>query len=64
MFKLAKRNLITVVNQGEICYREFLGTNRVKLEPGLRINLPILHKIQRVDMRETGNEIKNIKAFT
>lgn len=64
MFKILRRNLITVVNQGEICYREFLGTNRVKLEPGLRINVPVLHKIQRVDMRETGNEISNITAFT
>ena len=64
MFKLARRSFITVVNQGEICYREFLGTNRVKLEPGLRINLPVLHKIQRVDMRETGNVLNNIMAFT
>lgn len=64
MFKFAKRNFITVVNQGEICYREFLGINRVKLDPGLRVNFPILHKIQRVDMRETGNEINNIMAFT
>jgi len=62
--KILKRNLVTVVNQGEFCYRELLGSNRVLLKPGLRINLPILHKIHRVDMRETGNTINNIYAFT
>ena len=62
--KILKRNLFTVVNQGEFCYREFLGSNRVLLEPGLRINVPYLHKIHRVDMRENGITIRNIYAFT
>lgn len=62
--KIFKRNLFTVVNQGEFCYRELLGSNRILLEPGLRINLPYLHKVHRVDMRETGNTINNIYAFT
>lgn len=64
MFRFNKRNLFTVVNQGEFCYRELLGSNRVLLEPGLRINIPVLHKIHRVDMRENGSNIQNINAFT
>ena len=64
MNKIFKRNLFTVVNQGEFCYRELLGSNRVLLEPGLRIKLPIFHKIHRVDMRENGSTIENINAFT
>ena len=64
MFKINKRYLLTVVNQGEFCYREFLGSNRILLKPGLRIKLPVLHKIHRVDMRENGSNIQNINAFT
>lgn len=64
MFKIAKRSFLTVVNQGEFCYREFLGSNRVLLEPGLRISIPFLHKIHRVDMRECGSDVNNINAFT
>jgi regulator of protease activity HflC (stomatin/prohibitin superfamily) len=64
MFRIHKRNLFTVVNQGEFCYRELLGSNRVLLKPGLRINIPVFHKIHRVDMRENGSNIENINAFT
>ena len=64
MIRVFKRKIFTVVNQGEFCYRELLGSNRVLLEPGLRIKLPILHKIHRVDMRENGSTISGINAFT
>ncbi len=36
----SKTYFFTVINQAEVAYREFLGKNRVKLNPGLRINLP------------------------
>jgi regulator of protease activity HflC (stomatin/prohibitin superfamily) len=58
------RNLITVVNQAEIAYREFLGSNRVRLEPGLHIKLPLLHHLSRVDMREQGINIENLHGYT
>lgn len=58
------RNFITVINQAEVAYREFLGTNRVKLEPGLRINLPIFHNVHRVDKRERGIPIDHLNCFT
>lgn len=41
-----------MVHQAEVAYRELLGSNRVRLEPGLRLNLPLLHKVWRVDLRE------------
>ena len=50
--KLNHRTFITIVNQAEIAYREFLGTNRTQLNPGIHIKVPFLHKLQRVNMRE------------
>jgi regulator of protease activity HflC (stomatin/prohibitin superfamily) len=47
-----RRNFITVINQAEVAYREFLGQNRIKLVPGLRLNIPILHSLQRVSLKE------------
>lgn len=52
MNRISKRSFFTIVNQAEICYREFLGMNRTQLKPGIRWKLPILHRLQRVDMRE------------
>lgn len=61
MFKITKRPFITVA---EICYREFLGSNRIELSPGLRINIPIIHTLHRVDKRESGIDITNLNCFT
>lgn len=64
MFRIPRRSFITVIQQGEIAYREFLGSNRVVLEPGLRINLPLLHTIHRVDRREQGIPVESLNCFT
>ena len=58
------RGFVTVIHQAEIAYRELLGGNRVKLEPGLRLDLPILHSIKRIDMREGMVPIPNLHAYT
>ena len=60
----AVRNIITVVNQAEVAYREFLGSNRIRLEPGLHLNIPLLHYLSRVDMREQGIAIQELHGFT
>jgi regulator of protease activity HflC (stomatin/prohibitin superfamily) len=59
-----KRNFITVVNQGFEAYRTTLGKNPIRLEPGLHLALPILHNIQKVDMRECGMTVTDITAYT
>ena len=61
---IQKRGLFTIVNQAEIAYREFLGMNRVQLKPGFRINLPFIHQLHRVDMRERCIKIDNLNGFT
>jgi regulator of protease activity HflC (stomatin/prohibitin superfamily) len=58
------RTFITIVNQAEVAYRQFLGMNRVRLEPGIRICLPYLHQIDRVDMRERCVLINNMNGYT
>ena len=63
LVNMQKRNFLTVVQQAEIAYREFLGANRTRLEPGLRLNLPILHTVHRVDMKENNVHVKTV-CFT
>ena len=65
MFKLIqKRNFITIINQAETAYRQFLGMNRIKLDSGIRLKIPFLHQIERVDMRERCLPIENLNGFT
>ncbi len=64
MFRIQKRNFITVINQAEVAYREFLGKNRVRLNPGLRINLPIFHNLYRVSLKEHFVGLDNQAAYT
>lgn len=61
---IPKRTFFTIINQAEVAYRQFLGLNRTKLEPGIRINIPIIHKIERVDMRERCMNVAKLNAFT
>ena len=63
-YNLSKRNFITVINQAEVAYREFLGRNRVKLEPGLRINLPIVHSLYRLSLKESMVSLNDQDAYT
>lgn len=64
MFYIQKRTFITVIHQAEVAYREFLGKNRIKLNPGLRLNLPILHQIFRVSLKEHFVGLDNQSAYT
>jgi regulator of protease activity HflC (stomatin/prohibitin superfamily) len=61
---MSKRTFITVVDQAEIAYREFLGKNRIKLNPGLRINIPILHKLTRISLKEHFVNLDEQHAYT
>ncbi len=62
--RLFNRSFFTVINQAEIAYREMLGTNRVRLEPGIRLNIPIIHNVKRIDMRENIVEVPSLNAYT
>lgn len=58
------RPFLTVVNQPEIAYRSFLGSDRVRLEPGLRLSLPIFYITSRVDMCERGSDLDEIRCYS
>ncbi|KAF0716451.1 hypothetical protein As57867_002837, partial [Aphanomyces stellatus] len=58
------RSFIIVVDQATVAYREFLGGNRIRLEPGLRLDIPILHSTRVINMRECGLDIKELHAYT
>jgi len=62
--KTNKRTFFSVINQAEVAYREFLGQNRIKLEPGLRINLPIFHNLYRVSLKEDIVQLNDQDAYT
>ncbi len=64
LFNIQKRTFFTVINQAEVAYREFLGRNRVKLNPGLRINLPLFHNTYRVSLKEHFVNLDNQAAYT
>lgn len=60
----AKRSFFMIVNQQEVAYREFLGSNRVKLEAGIRLKIPYIHSVNLVDMRECNIYLENLECFT
>ncbi len=64
MSRIIKRSFFTVINQAEVAYREFLGSNRIKLNSGLRLNLPVLHNLYRVSLKEQLVQLENQDAYT
>lgn len=58
------RSLFTIVNQQECAFREFLGKDRVKLEPGIHVKLPFFHTVRAVTYRELRQPIDHIIAYT
>lgn len=60
----SKFSFLTVVHQAEIAYREFLGSSRQRLEPGLRLKIPVFHSIRRINMREDMINIPELAVYT
>lgn len=60
----SRRSLFTVVDQATVAYRSTLGMTRVKLEAGIRLNIPAIHKLERVDMRKQRIDIRHLVAIT
>lgn len=59
-----RRNFITVINQAEVAYRERFGQNRIRLESGLRLNIPIIHQLYKVSLKELITSLDNQNAYT
>lgn len=59
-----KRTFFVIVEQNQVAFREFLGADRIKLLPGLNINIPILHNTHIIPMYETKIDIDDISCYT
>ncbi|KAK0443453.1 hypothetical protein EV421DRAFT_1946559 [Armillaria borealis] len=59
-----RRNIFTIIQQGHEGWRLSFGRNPVQLNPGIRLNLPVYHTIQKVDLRESAISIPNLPGYT
>lgn len=62
--KMNARYFLVIIPQATVAYRQFLGQGRIMLTPGLRLNLPIFHDTQIVDLRERSKTIEDMHCFT
>ncbi|KAI0821079.1 hypothetical protein BC629DRAFT_1458051 [Irpex lacteus] len=62
--RAATRSIATVIQQGTEGWRLSLGRNPVKLDPGLRLKIPLYHTVIQVDMREQSVDIRELTGFT
>ncbi|KAJ7242981.1 hypothetical protein C8J57DRAFT_1191987 [Mycena rebaudengoi] len=58
---IGRRTFLTIIEQGKEGWRLSLGRNPVRLNPGLNINIPIYHSVQKLDLRESSISIPNVR---
>lgn len=58
-----QRTFFRVIQQSDEAYRLLLGKNPVKLNAGLHLAIPLLHKVQIISMKEYPSQIKEMIAF-
>ena len=59
-----QRSFFTIVHQGTVGIREFLGMNKVLLKPGIHWKIPIFHLFRYIDLREDKILINKAHAYT
>lgn len=59
-----KRSFFTIIRQAEEGWKLTLGKNPVKLNPGIRLKIPLYHTVDRVDMRERKAAVHKLNAYT
>lgn len=59
-----RRSLFTIIPQGKEGWRLSLGRHPTQLHPGLHLNIPVYHSLQRVDMRESSLAISDLPGYT
>ncbi|KIM83222.1 hypothetical protein PILCRDRAFT_69571 [Piloderma croceum F 1598] len=60
----ARRTFLTVIDQGREGWRLSLGRNPTRLPPGLHLNIPLYHDLQKVDLRECSLAISDLPGYT
>ncbi|KAJ7083635.1 hypothetical protein B0H15DRAFT_417083 [Mycena belliarum] len=59
-----RRTFLTIIEQGKEGWRLSLGRNPVRLAPGLNLNIPVYHSVQKIDLRESSISIPNLPGYT
>ncbi|KAJ7198835.1 hypothetical protein GGX14DRAFT_665381, partial [Mycena pura] len=59
-----RRTFLTIIEQGREGWRLSLGRSPVRLTPGLNLNIPIYHSLQKIDLRESSISIPNLPGYT
>ncbi|KAK7052406.1 PHB domain-containing protein [Favolaschia claudopus] len=59
-----RRTFITIIEQGKEGWRLSLGRDPVRLTPGLNLNIPIYHSLQKIDLRESSISIPHLTGYT
>jgi len=59
-----RRSFLIIIKKGYEGWRLTFGKNPEHLQPGLSLNIPIIHTVIKQDMREGGIEIDEIGAYT
>ncbi|MEM3609822.1 MAG: SPFH domain-containing protein, partial [Candidatus Anstonellales archaeon] len=56
--------VIAIINQYERGIRYFLGRYETIVEPGICLNIPFIHKIEKLDMRTITIKIPRLECLT
>lgn len=60
----SRRTFITIVPQAHVAFREFLGMNRSCLQPGIHLNIPVIHSTRQFPLTEVSWQLHDMKAYT
>ncbi|KAK0235312.1 hypothetical protein EDD85DRAFT_922485 [Armillaria nabsnona] len=58
-----RRNIFTIIQQGHEGWRLSFSRNPAQLKPGIHLNIPVYHTIQKVDLRESAISIPNVHRY-
>ncbi|KAJ7698860.1 stomatin family protein [Mycena metata] len=59
-----RRTFLTIIQQGKEGWQLSLGRDPQRLAPGLHINIPIYHSLNKIDLRESSISIPNLPGYT
>jgi len=62
--KIQKRSFLTIINEYQAGVRLRLGSFSTVCEPGIRLRIPIMHNLQKVDLRSRVRDIPNQEIIT
>jgi len=59
-----RRNFFKIIHAGTEGQRLFFGQNPQLMTPGIWLNIPLIHTVKVVDMRESSLWVSSLNAYT